>query len=72
MPYEASLKAPDLARVIQKYIDDAVTVSSNLLPNGEINWNYVDADVITRLNPINQTLELYYEIFDELVEDYLK
>ena len=72
MPYEASLKAPDLARVIQKYIDDAVTVSSNLLPNGEINWNYVDADVITRLNPIKQTVELYYEIFDELVEDYLK
>ncbi len=69
---KASLKAPDLARVIQKYIDDAVTVSSNLLPNGEINWNYVDADVITRLNPINQTLELYYEIFDELVEEYLK
>lgn len=69
---KASLKAPDLARVIQKYIDDAVTVSSNLLPNGEINWNYVDADVITRLNPINSTVELYYEIFDELVEDYLK
>ena len=69
---KASLKAPDLVRVIQKYIDDAVTVSSNLLPNGEINWNYVDADVITRLNPINQTLELYYEIFDELVEEYLK
>mgnify|MGYP005993197277 CR=1 FL=1 len=69
---KASLKAPDLARVIQKYIDDAVTVSSNLLPNGEINWNYVDADVITRLNPINSTVELYYEIFDELVEEYLK
>jgi len=65
----ASLKAPDLARVIQKYIDDAVTVSSNLLPNGEINWDYIDADVITRLNPIKQTVELYYEIFDELVED---
>jgi len=69
---KASLKAPDLARVIQKYIDDAVTVSSNLLPNGEINWDYVDADVITRLNPIKQTVELYYEIFDELVEDYQK
>jgi hypothetical protein len=68
----ASLKAPDLARVIQKYIDDAVTVSSNLLPNGEINWDYIDADVITRLNPIKQTVELYYEIFDELVEDYQK
>lgn len=69
---KASLKAPDLARVIQKYIDDAVTVSSNLFPNGEINWDYVDADVITRLNPIKQTVELYYEIFDELVEDYQK
>jgi len=72
MPYEASLKAPDLARVIKKYFDDAITVSSNHLPNGEINWNYVDADVITRLNPINATVELYYEIFDEIVEEYLK
>ena len=69
---KASLKAPDLARVIQKYFDDAITVSSNLLPNGEINWDYVDADVITRLNPIKQTVELYYEIFDELVEEYQK
>ena len=69
---KASLKAPDLARVIQKYFDDAITVSSNLHPNGEINWHYVDADVITRLNPIKQTVELYYEIFDELVEDYQK
>lgn len=67
---KASLRAPDLARLIRKYVEDAITVESNLLPNGDINWNYVDADVITRLNPIRQTVDLFYEIFDEIIVEY--
>jgi len=64
----------DLKRVIQSYVDEAITNPQNIIPetSGEINWNFVDADVFKRLNPVNQTVELYYKLFDEIVEEYLK
>jgi hypothetical protein len=64
----------DLKRVIQSYVDEAIANPQNIIPetSGEINWNFVDADVFKRLNPVNQTVELYYKLFDEIVEEYLK
>jgi hypothetical protein len=64
----------DLKRVIQSYVEEAIANPQNIIPatSGEINWNFVDADVFKRLNPINETVDLYYKLFDEIVEEYLK
>jgi len=64
----------DLKRVIQSYVEEAIANPQNIIAetSGEINWNFVDADVFKRLNPINETVYLYYKLFDEIVEEYLK
>ena len=64
----------DLKRVIQSYVEEAIANPQNIIAGtaGEINWNFVDADVFMRLNPINETVDLYYKLFDEIVEEYTK
>jgi hypothetical protein len=64
----------DLKRVIQSYVEEAIANPQNIISGtaGEINWNFVDADVFMRLNPINETVDLYYKLFDEIVEEYTK
>jgi hypothetical protein len=61
----------DLKRVIQSYVAEAVASPENRFPCGDINWNFVDADVFMRLNPVNDTVNMYYNLFDEIAEEYV-
>ena len=42
----------DLKRVIQSYVDEAIANPQNIIPetSGEINWNFVDADVTMNMS----------------------
>ena len=61
----------DLKRVIRSYMDEAIAEPENIYPNGDINWNSVEADAYARLNPVGETVVLYFKIFDEISEEYL-
>jgi hypothetical protein len=58
--------APDLERTIERYMLEAIELEENRNEDGSINWNFVDADVYMRLNPVNETVDLYMEIFDKI------
>jgi hypothetical protein len=55
----------DLKRIIHRYMDEAIALPENRKEDGSINWNYVDADCFIRLNPINETVQYYLEIFND-------
>lgn len=59
----------DLKRVIQSYMEEAIANPSNRFPNNDINWNFVDADTYMRLNPVRDTVDMYYQLFDEIAEE---
>lgn len=59
----------DLKRVIESYMLEAVADPENRFPNNDINWNFVDADVFMRLNPVNETVDLFYKFFNEIAEE---
>lgn len=59
----------DLKRVIKSYMEKAIANPENRFPNGDINWNFVDADVFMWLNPVNKTVDYYYQLFDEIAEE---
>ena len=52
----------DLKRVIQFHMAKAVANPKNRFPNGDINWNFVDADTYMALNPVNETVKYYYAL----------
>ena len=61
----------DLKRVIRSYMEEAIADPQNIVAGtaGEINWNFVDADVYMRLNPVKETVDLYYKLFEEIAEE---
>jgi|TARA_B100001093_G_C26738067_1_gene975373 hypothetical protein len=59
----------DLKRVIEDYIREAVELPENRKLSGDINWNLVDADVYKRLNPVRNTVSLFYKLFDEIATE---
>ena len=48
---------------------EAVADPENRFPNNDINWNFVDADTYMRLNPVRDTVDMYYQLFDEIAEE---
>ena len=52
-------------------MEEAIADPQNIVAGtaGEINWNFVDADVYMRLNPVNETVDLYYKLFEEIAEE---
>ena len=61
----------DLKRVIKFHMAKAVANPKNRFPNGDINWNFVDADTYMALNPVNETVKYYYAFFDEIAEEFV-
>ena len=61
----------DLKRVIQFHMAKAVANPKNRFRNGDINWNFVDADTYMALNPVNETVKYYYAFFDEIAEEFV-
>jgi len=61
----------DLYRVVDSYMREAVALPENLLADNSINWDFVDADVHIRLNPVNETVNKYYEYFNLIADDIL-
>ncbi len=59
----------DLKRVIKSHMETAISNPQNRFPNGDINWNFVDADTFMALNPVNETVDYYYQLFDEIAEE---
>ena len=50
-------------------MEKAIANPENRFPNGDINWNFVDADVFMWLNPVNKTVDYYYQLFAEIAEE---
>ena len=59
----------DLKRVIESYMLEAIADPENRFPNNDINWNFVDADTYMRLNPVRDTFDLYFQLFNEIAEE---
>jgi hypothetical protein len=57
--------APDFYRVVENQVRKAVANPENILEDGKINWNYVDADCYMAINPTAACRVLYMELFDE-------
>jgi hypothetical protein len=58
----------DLLRVIERYMREAIALEENRYENGEINWDFIDADVFMRLNPVGKTAEMYNELFNKVAD----
>jgi hypothetical protein len=57
--------APDFYRVVENQVRLAVARDENRFDDGDINWNFVDADCYMIINPTAQCRKLYMELFDE-------
>ena len=51
---------------LARSFNQAVTSSANRLENGEVNWNFVDADVYMDLAEIKNVPDNYLEQFEYL------
>lgn len=56
---------------LARSFNQAVTSSENRLENGEVNWNFVDADVYMDLAEIKNVPDNYLEQFDYLVNCFV-
>ena len=66
---ERGIIMQDLKRVIKSHMEKAIANPQNIFPNGDINWNFVDADTFMALNPVNETVDYYYQLFVEIAEE---
>tara|TARA_B110000444_G_scaffold221156_1_gene222358 strand:+ start:309 stop:659 length:351 start_codon:yes stop_codon:yes gene_type:complete len=62
----------DIPVRMMKSFNKAVSLSENLLPDGSVNWNFVDADVYADMHAFGETDcgKLHYEWFDLLADAY--
>ena len=62
----------DIPVRMMKSFNKAVSLSENLLPDGSVNWNFVDADVYADMHAFGETAcgKLHYEWFDLLADAY--
>ena len=63
----ARSKAPDFYRVVESAVRTAVARKENW-DNGELVWNFVDADVFMSVNPSKRCEDLFYDLFNEACE----
>jgi len=53
----------DFYRVIETRVREAVARKENQI-RGDINWDFVDADVFLQTNPTPECRDLYYTLFE--------
>ena len=61
-----------IPKQMMQSFNKAVSLSENLLPDGSVNWNFVDADVYMELSSA-KTLQsdMYMVWFNELADAYV-
>ena len=55
--------------VLESKMREAIDLDENKNQDGSINWNFVDADTYMRLNPVRDTVDMYYKLFNEIAEE---
>lgn len=63
--------ARDFYRLIRSKVDEFAVVPENVNEDGSINWNFVDADCYMEINPTEGCRELYYELWNEAVDNFM-
>ena len=61
----------DFYRMIRESVGVAANRAENINVDGSVNWDFVDADVFMEINPTKGCVDLFYELFNKAVDNFI-